>query len=275
MCHNYSVGVIYAVIINLPRSIRYANENIIIIGIIPGPKEPKKHINSYLGPFVSELLELMNGLWFTTPTGQQFIKCMLIGISSDIPSTRKAGGFVGHNASKACSRYLKHFPKIGDKIDCSGFDRDSWPKRTHTEHHHHAYKTMEAKTKEARKTIEKEFGVRYSVLFELPYYDSVRFSTIDSMHNLFLGTSKHTMMLWKDRNIITKDHFKIMQERINQINVPLDIGRIPHKIESSMASLTADQWKNWTCIYSLSRLTVVSRAAKQSRTSDITVCHYT
>lgn len=59
---SYSVGVIYAVIINLPRSIRYANENIIIIGIIPGPKEPKKHINSYLGPFVSELLELFNGL---------------------------------------------------------------------------------------------------------------------------------------------------------------------------------------------------------------------
>ena len=42
-----------------------------------------------------------------------------------------------------------------------------------------------------------------------------------------------------------------MQERIEQINVPLDIGRIPYKIESSMASLTADQWKNWTCIYSL------------------------
>ena len=48
------------------------------------------------------------------------------------------------------------------------------------------------------------------------------------------------MTLWKDRGIITKDHFKKMQERIEQINVPLDIGRIPYKIESSMASLTAD-----------------------------------
>lgn len=89
---------------------------------------------------------------------------MLIGLSSDIPATRKAGGFVGHNASKACSRCLKHFPKIGDKIDYSGFDRDSWPKCTDTEHYQQAYKTMEAKTKEARKAIEKEFGVRYSVL---------------------------------------------------------------------------------------------------------------
>lgn len=52
------------------------------------------------------------------------------------------------------------------------------------------------------------------------------------------------MMLWKDKSIITRDHFKIMQEQNDQIIVPLDIGRIPHKIESSMASLTADQWKN-------------------------------
>ena len=71
------------------------------------------------------------------------------------------------------------------------------------------------------------------------------------MHNLFLGTAKHIMTLWKDQGILTKHHFKKMQERIGQINVPLDIGRIPYKIESSMASLTAYQWKNWTCIYSL------------------------
>ena len=33
----YSVGVIYAVIINLPRAMRYKEENVMIIGIIPGP----------------------------------------------------------------------------------------------------------------------------------------------------------------------------------------------------------------------------------------------
>ena len=27
--------------------------------------------------------------------------------------------------------------------------------------------------------------------------------------------------------------------------------RIPYKIDSGMASMTADQWKNWTCVYSL------------------------
>ena len=38
---SYSVGVIYGVLINLPRNVRYKIENVIIIGIIPGPHEPK------------------------------------------------------------------------------------------------------------------------------------------------------------------------------------------------------------------------------------------
>ena len=142
-----------------------------------------------------------------------------MGLSSDIPATRKAAGFVGHNATKECSRCLKNFPKVGDFIDCSGFDRDSWPKRIHTQHCEQSYKAMEANTKDVKASIEKEFGVRYSVLFELPYYDAIRFSTIDTMHNLFLETAKHVMTLWKDRGIITKDHFKKMQERIEQINI--------------------------------------------------------
>ena len=133
----YSVGVIYAVVINLPRSIRYKEENVIIVGIIPGPKEPKRHINSYLRPLISELLQLQHGQWFATSIGRQFVRSVL---SSDIPATRKVAGFVGHNAHKACSRCLKPFPRVGDHTDCSGFDRDTWPKRSHAIHCEYARK---------------------------------------------------------------------------------------------------------------------------------------
>ena len=44
----YSVGVLYLVIFNLPREERFTIENIILLGIIPGPSEPKKTMNSYL-----------------------------------------------------------------------------------------------------------------------------------------------------------------------------------------------------------------------------------
>lgn len=59
---SYSVGVICAVVLNLPRYTRYKDNNIIIVGVIPGPNEPKHNINSYLGPMVAELLELYAGL---------------------------------------------------------------------------------------------------------------------------------------------------------------------------------------------------------------------
>ena len=36
----YSVGVIYLVIRNLPRAVRFKPENVIIVSTIPGPKEP-------------------------------------------------------------------------------------------------------------------------------------------------------------------------------------------------------------------------------------------
>lgn len=40
----YSVGGIYATIQNLPREKWYKEENAILIGIIPGPKEPNRHL---------------------------------------------------------------------------------------------------------------------------------------------------------------------------------------------------------------------------------------
>lgn len=44
----YSVGGIYLSLQNLPRNERYKTENIILIGIIPGPRKLKQIINLYL-----------------------------------------------------------------------------------------------------------------------------------------------------------------------------------------------------------------------------------
>lgn len=38
----YSIGILYLVIENLPRTKRFSTDNIIIVGCIPGPNEPKK-----------------------------------------------------------------------------------------------------------------------------------------------------------------------------------------------------------------------------------------
>ena len=44
---------------------------------------------------------------------------------------------------------------------------------------------------------------------------------------------------------------KEIEERIKSIEVPSDIGRLPMRISSNSGSYTAEQWKNWTLIYSI------------------------
>ena len=45
--------------------------------------------------------------------------------------------------------------------------------------------------------------------------------------------------------------FNILQEKVDSINPPAGIGRIPRKIGSAFSSFTADEWKHWTILYSV------------------------
>ena len=58
----YSTGAIYMTIQNLPRHERYLQENLILVGLLPGPSEPKSTMNSYLAPLIEELHELWQGV---------------------------------------------------------------------------------------------------------------------------------------------------------------------------------------------------------------------
>ena len=57
----YSVGAIYLTVMNLPRQVRFKWENVLLVGLIPGSKEPSLNINSYLRPLLDELLAFFDG----------------------------------------------------------------------------------------------------------------------------------------------------------------------------------------------------------------------
>ena len=250
----HSEGVMYISILNLPRKERFSQENIILVGVIPGPKEPSLHLNSYLEPLVTELLELWKGVILKNHNNHSVIvRAALICSSSDIPASRKVCGFVGHNALKACSKCLLSFPtaSFGEKPDFSNFDKSQWTTRTNIEHRVNAERHRACNTQAARKEIEREHGVRYSALLKLPYFDAVRMCVVDPMHNLLLGTAKHVTEIWKSRSIISSSQFDVIQEKVNSMVTPTDIGRLPFKISSGFSGFTADQWKNWVIFYSL------------------------
>ena len=96
--------------------------------------------------------------------------------------------------------------------------------------------------------IESRLGIRYSDLLRLPYFDVIRYHLIDPMHNLFLGTAKNVVNLWKEEGI--NKMLENLQEVVNCINVPFKIGRIPIKISSGFSDFTADQSRHWTALYS-------------------------
>lgn len=90
----YSVGVLYLSFLNLLPQERNKEENIAIVGIIPGPQEPNRDVNSFLDPLVDELLDFLDGVWIDTPaTGLKFCRLALVCVTCDIPASRKLCSF--------------------------------------------------------------------------------------------------------------------------------------------------------------------------------------
>ena len=250
----YSMGAIYITILNLPRGSRSKQENTILVGLIPGPHEPRLDINTSLEPFVDDLLRFWDGVELNVASlgCRKLIRCALVCVACDTPAGRKVCGFLGHTAHLGCSRCFKKFSGTVGEMSFSGFDRDNWPCRTGPRHKQDACSLLNIRTKSDLQKAESELGCRYSVLLKLPYFDAPRMLVVDPMHNLFLGSGKYFLKsILVGQNIISETDFVVIQERVDSIVVPSDIGRIPHKIMSGFSSFTADQWKNWVVYYSL------------------------
>ena len=190
---SYSVGVIYIVNMNLPRLLRFKTENVMLIGIIPGPHEPSLNINSFLSPLVNELTTFLEGIEMNVAgfSSKKKVRCALLSVACDLPAGRKACGFLSYTAHLGCSRCLKRFTGGVGEVDYSGFDRQNWPLRTGADHKAKAESLLSCTTKTELKQTESRTGCRYSVLLKLPYFNAPRMLVIDPMHNLFLGSAKH------------------------------------------------------------------------------------
>lgn len=165
----FSVGVLYIVLENLPQEIRFKRENVLIIGIIVSQ--------------VRTLTLIYNLCWRTYKNfgkvningSAQIIRAAISCLACDVPAARKVGGFTGHRATLGCSRCLKEFPveSFSEYPDYSGFDKSEWEPRSHALHVWYALKQKDALTKQEQKMIEAQHGARYSSLFELPYYHAI------------------------------------------------------------------------------------------------------
>jgi len=168
----YRVGVMYLVVMNLPRSKRYKIENVILVGLIPGPSEPPLHLNSYLDPLVEERQQLWKpGVQYVSlPT---VLRAAVLCVACDVPAARKVCGFLGHTARLGCSKCLKEFVtgSFGDKVNYGGFSECS--ARNESDHREQAQRSLEKNTASSKDGVERESGSRFTSLMHLEYFKSL------------------------------------------------------------------------------------------------------
>lgn len=248
------MGAIYLTIQNLPRSERFKEENVILVGVIPGPSEPKLVINSYLSPLVEELkLGWYNSFAVTTPDHVAInVRVALSCVACDIPASRKAIGFLGHHSNLACNKCIKEFSvSFGTPTNYSGFKRNEWVPRTALLHCQHCEEILQETTRAGVKRLESQYGVCYSILLSLPYFGPIRFTAIDPLHDLLLGTGKHCFKVWVAKGILTDTSLTEIDHRARLIKVPSEVGRLPTNISSNYGGFKEDQWRAWITVYSL------------------------
>ena len=249
----YSLGAIYLSIQNLPRELRYKEENILLVGLLPGPSEPSRSIDPYLSPLITELkgawengisLKLHNGMYAT-------FRVALTCVSCDLPASKKVCGFLSHNAKYGCNKCKKPFQTLTiGNTDYSGYDRGNWPVRTVHQHRLDCDSICKQATKSGIRSKESELGCRFSVLLSLPYFDPIRNTVIDLMHNLYLGTGKHLFKLWIDLDLLGKDQLTVIEDRCRLFTLPNSVGRLPTNISSNYGGFKASQWRSWITVYS-------------------------
>lgn len=238
---------------NLPRDERNKEQSVILVGIIPGPIEPSLSLNSYLSPLVHKLKNAWeSGMVLSTDQNATVtLRLALACVSCDLPASRKVSGFLGHNARLGCTKCLKEFDTPSLRYtDYSRYDRDSWTPRSAESHRHKCELILKENTKTNIRKKESEYGVRNSILLSLPYFDPIRFTVIDIIHNLYLGTGKRVMKLWIETGLLTPADLREVDDRTRTFCIPSGVGRLPVNIMSTYGGFKAEQWQTWITIYS-------------------------
>lgn len=217
----WSVGAIFLVCYNIPAHLRFRRENMCLLGIIPGPTDPSGlEFGHFLQPIVNDLQSLWTtGVWYTRtslfPTGR-LVRGALGPVVCDLAAARPVGGFTAFNAKRPCSRCLILMEDLARIIIYSFLT----PRDPNT-HRQLATNWVEA-TSRSRTDLEKENGVRWTVLLELEYWNPVDCLVVDLMHNGFLGNLRnHIRGVWAQDN----------EKRGSDGSVPI------HRLPASAAAL--------------------------------------
>lgn len=210
-----STGV-WMALLNLPLHMRFREENLFYFTIIPGDRGPSMdQINHTLEFLVRVFLIplFQPGFHFSRTAkypGGRTVQGRLVPLIADMPAIRQAIGFSPQNSKPFCTRDLL---LIGD---IENFDKTTWPSRNLTDQKAHATEWRDAPSSKMRKQLYDLFGVRWTPMWELDYFNPIRMADSEAFHVFFLGLLqnyiRHTWGIdWK---VEGGDGTKIAQAKI-------------------------------------------------------------
>lgn len=203
---NASSGVLFMTCLNLPPEERLKEENVYLIGILPGRKQ-QTHLDELLQPLINDLLRYWEtGVHFIGIPGLELphlIQCALIQLICDLPAARKVAGFLGHSASSNCSvcfALRRNLVDISSAYDPNLF-------RSSENHRKKAAQYKDILDRSGRNEAERFLksdpqGVRWSELNRLPYWNPIQCTVLDAMHLILLGVCQfHWRRFWGGDNV--------------------------------------------------------------------------
>ena len=191
-----SATAIYMVLLNLPREERFKYKNMYLAGVIPGPSKPSlAQINHVLSLLVIELLEFWKGVYYTRTykfLGGRFSKGAMIPLVCDMLAARQVAGFGSVTSTFFCTFCLLTIQ------DIENLQKHTWPERMLHNHLGCAREWKNCQTERDRVRLFQLHGVRWSALLELPYWNPILYTVLDSMHAAFLGLFQaHCRKVWR------------------------------------------------------------------------------
>ena len=195
-----SVGSIVLSCLMLPPDMRHKPENLCLVGIIPGPREPSgKEIDHFLRPLVNIMkASWTHGTTYSThnyPHGRLVRSAIALSVN-DLPMARKIMGLANYVDRKAAKEE----------------STSSIQPRTLQTVREHAHKWKSATTQKERKHLYDKTGVRHSVLMELDYWDPTTMVPVDGMHLLFIG-----LLQYHARTVLGMDSVSTRNPNVTKI----------------------------------------------------------
>lgn len=248
---------------NLPPQICFHSENILALGVIPGPNKPGD-IDSFLVPLANELFQLASSVEaFDVLSGSTFrLRAFLLLVFGNFPAVVMLMKMKGVNAISPCqSCRIKAIPIPGEKnktcyiplsVDLTNLGR------SHGELMKQAREVDQASTKTEAEALAKEYGIKgVSILSQI---DSLYFPQSfppDFMHVAWENVGKSLPVLWSgDYKGLDegRQKYRIGKAAWKEVGacgaaacltIPSTYGpRIPD-ISEKGSYMTADMWSFW------------------------------